>query len=377
MTGISVFKFGGSSFPTLDSYRAIARQLIRYSSEHGPVCVVVSAMSGTTGSLAELLSGVAPEALTSDVDAVLSTGEILAAALMNAALVAEGGTAESLNGYQIGWLASVDFTNADLLSFPAAALQRVFQNSSFAVVAGGQALTRCGRIAMLGRNSSDFTAVACASALGVKYCTLVSDVEGVHTADPYRINGTRIIPTLSYTDAEEYSRLGAKVLHHKCVSAAQMGMIEIRCASVKQDWTSEYGTVIGASGFGIQACFADGLCLYSASSHGAAADAVNELLAAGGAAYLLDGEDPMFAITKAQVNLIGKDAAYSRLSQEIDLVARCVTGEKTELSIVDKQVGQAFAQSLHDDIVKNFEFPIPQTSADKQRGSHSRIFATV
>jgi aspartokinase len=377
MRGVSVFKLGGSSFPTLDSYREIARRLLQFSYEQGPVCVVVSAMSGTTGSLAELLSGVAPDALAPHVDAVLSTGEVLAAALMNAALVAEGGSSESLNAYQLGWLASGDFTNADLLATPASALQGVFENSSFAVVAGGQALTQCGRIAMLGRNSSDLTAVVCASVLGAKYCTIVSDVEGVHTADPYRINGTRIIPALSYSDAEEYSRLGAKVLHHKCVSAAQLGQIEIRCASVKQDWTSEYGTVIGSSGFGIQACFADSLSVYSAASHDAAANAVNEVRAKGGLAYLLDGPEPTFAIAKTQANQLSKLPAYSKLSQETLLVARCVTGEKTLLSIVERQVGQAFAQSWHDEMIGKFDFPVPQSSSEKQRGSHSRVFNTV
>ncbi len=251
----SVLKFGGSSFSDPTAYRRVARYIARRVQNGEEICVVVSAMSGTTGRLAELLEAIAPHARLDDRDAVLGTGEMLAAALTRAALVAAGVEAVSLNAFQCGWRAAGAFGGAKLAAAPPDSLKAAFAIAPVVVLAGGQAASADRRLMMLGRNSSDLTAVAAASSLECPSVTIFSDVEGVCTADPHRIRGTRILPELGFDVARHYAKAGAKVLYEGCIDAAERHDISIRCASLGDDGeTVAVGTTIGRTGHGVQVC---------------------------------------------------------------------------------------------------------------------------
>src|SRR5262249_24046615 len=156
---------------------------------------------------------------------------ILAAGLVRAALAAEQVEAISLNAFQLGWRATGSFASGRLESMSGAKLEAALDKAKVVVVSGGQATDGNDRRMMLGRNSSDLTAVAAAVALGCNSATIFSDIEGVCTADPYLFLNTRLIPELTYSAAKAYSRAGAKVLFAGCVELAEKHDVEIRCAS--------------------------------------------------------------------------------------------------------------------------------------------------
>lgn len=251
-----VVKFGGSSFTQDSSYQAIANYIRqKVTAGHG-VCVVVSAMSGTTGALSELLEAIGGAGRLQDRDAVLSTGEFLSSALLCASLAHVGITAKQFNAYNLGWISDDNFTAARLLHWPPEPILAAFGNNQVVVVAGGQAATRGGDITMLGRNSSDLTALVCAKILGVGQARIYSDVEGVYTADPYKVPEARLIPTLSYDSAERYAEAGAKVLHPACLAFARQYSIEIECAHYCQESKrTSLGSVISHAGNGVQLLF--------------------------------------------------------------------------------------------------------------------------
>lgn len=180
---IEVWKFGGSSFLTPEAYQRVSKVIAKRTHQGKKLCVVVSAMSGTTGRLAELLDAVAPQHTNEDRDAVLGTGEALAAALVRAALNKTGVTATSLNAFQLGWRATNRFANGELIHTPEDAIRVALTTHSVVVISGGQAL-HDQRLVMLGRNSSDLTAIAVAASLGLQKTTIFSDIEGVCSADP-------------------------------------------------------------------------------------------------------------------------------------------------------------------------------------------------
>ncbi|WP_369979799.1 hypothetical protein [Xanthomonas bundabergensis] len=249
MSGFLVFKFGGSSFNTDHSYRRIAAHLQQHARTGSKICVVVSAMSGTTGALAELLQSICPAARPQDVDAVLTTGELVSAALLCAALAKAGVSSRQVNAYQLGWLSTADFTRAELLAYPSSALLSAFEEADVVVVPGGQAMTARGEITMLGRNSSDLTALVCAKILQVSSVRIYSDVEGIYTADPFKVSGARLIPRLGYDLAGKYANAGAKVLHPGCLAFAKSHSIEIECAHYCQRSDRVYlGSLIAADG---------------------------------------------------------------------------------------------------------------------------------
>ncbi|MGB3314946.1 MAG: hypothetical protein WBB85_11080, partial [Albidovulum sp.] len=250
---VDVWKFGGSSFATTAAYRHVAQAIARQVHQGHRVCLVVSAMSGTTGRLSEMLHDIAPGASAEDRDAVLGTGEILAAALVRAALRDAGVPATSLNAFQLGWRAGGDFADGRLDDLPPDAIHAAFETAAAVVISGGQALSG-DRLMMLGRNSSDLSAIAAAKILGVDEVTIFSDVEGVCTADPYFIDSAAMISRLSYRHARLFAQAGAKILHERCIALAAENHIRIQCASLRADGTICRGTVVGQDGEGIQVC---------------------------------------------------------------------------------------------------------------------------
>ena len=65
----------------------------------------------------------------------------------------------------------------------------------------------------LGRGGSDFTASLYGAALGAKEIEIWTDVDGVMTADPRKVEKAFSIPAMTYEEAMEMSHFGAKVIH--------------------------------------------------------------------------------------------------------------------------------------------------------------------
>ena len=370
---ISVLKFGGSSFANPAAYGTVAGYLAKRVASGEKLCVIVSAMSGTTGRLSELLSLIAPNALPEDVDAVLGTGEILASALVRAALVAKDVRAASLNAYQLGWSASDKFTSGQLASFTDSHISAAFERASVVVIAGGQAMTKDGRLVMLGRNSSDLTAVAAAIALRCESATIFSDVEGVFTADPYRLVNARLIPRLGYQRARDYSQFGAKVLHSGCIELAQRHKIRIRCASLATDGNAYYGTEISDDGFGIQVCMPENfrICrLANGQSDFAAEIDVGKPLHLT-PAFNLEG---YFAaqLSDSYHHMIARGALIG--CDDLSPVVAFDGDGSMLVYAVPKQERVLQAQEIHDDLLIGCPFGDTVRRPSKQRGTHTNVY---
>ena len=93
----------------------------------------------------------------------------------------------------------------------------------------------------MGRGGSDTSAVAIAAALNAKECYIFSDVDGVYTADPNKIENAKKLSALSYNEMMEISSEGAKVLHNRCVEIGEKFKIPI---ITKSTFNNKAGTII-------------------------------------------------------------------------------------------------------------------------------------
>lgn len=244
----TVLKFGGSSFLKPDDYCRVAVQIARRLSQGAnKIVTVVSAMSGTTSNLKTVMLDVNDRAPQSALDAALATGEMLSACLMEAAVSRLDIPVTSLCGYSLGIHTNSDFGRASIAEVDPAPLLKALESNDVVIVTGGQAIDRFGRLTMLGRNSSDLTAVVIAAALSCSSCEIYSDVCGVFTADPYIIPSARLIPELTYRATAQMSRRGAKVLHHRAVEYAEQYGVSIICKSLEADGET-VGTRVGNVG---------------------------------------------------------------------------------------------------------------------------------
>ncbi|MEC3956376.1 hypothetical protein VMT65_25280 [Nocardia sp. CDC153] len=251
---ITVVKFGGSCFIDLDDYTAVAGYLAALVSADGPsnrrAVAVVSAMSGTTGRLLEAARTLDPGLRAPAQDHILATGEMVSASFLRAALDARGCAATDLWAGQNGLGSDGQATRARIISMDPRPLLDALRAHRVVVVAGGQATDATGRVTMLGRNSSDLTAVAIAAMLGVDRCEIFSDVPGVFTADPHLVPAAQLMPELSYRQCAAMSLAGAKVLHHDSVRMAEAHGVRIECRALTPGdvggaLVAATGTVVG------------------------------------------------------------------------------------------------------------------------------------
>jgi len=87
------------------------------------------------------------------------------------------------------------------------------------VVTGFIGATAKGVLTTLGRGGSDYSATILGAALDADEAIIWTDVDGLMTADPRLVPGASTIAEISYREAEEMARLGAKVLHPKTLIA--------------------------------------------------------------------------------------------------------------------------------------------------------------
>ena len=95
----------------------------------------------------------------------------------------------------------------------------------------------------LGRGGSDFTASLYGAALGAKEIEIWTDVDGVMTADPRKVEKAFSILRMTYEEAMEMSHFGAKVIHPPTMQPALDRNIPLR---IRNTFNREFpGTVVG------------------------------------------------------------------------------------------------------------------------------------
>lgn len=102
-----------------------------------------------------------------------------------------------------------------------------------------------GRLVVLGRNGSDYSASALAACIGAVECQIWTDVDGVYTCDPRLVPEARLVDEMSYAEAMELSYFGAKVLHPKTIAPIAQRQIPCRIKSTLDP--DAPGTRIGPS----------------------------------------------------------------------------------------------------------------------------------
>lgn len=147
-------------------------------------------------------------------DVVLSYGERISSTIVSALLQARGVQSSPVDARHI--VVSDDTHGDARVDVPATQAQiraAAERWPEIPVVTGFLARTRDGRDTTLGRNGSDYTATLIAQALGAREVQIWTDVPGVLTADPSIVGDARPIAQLSYMEAIELARFGARMFH--------------------------------------------------------------------------------------------------------------------------------------------------------------------
>ncbi|MEI6089349.1 MAG: aspartate kinase [bacterium] len=280
-----VVKFGGSNLKNPDDLKKIVRVVQTYNQ---PLVVVVSALYGVTERLHEILTRLGQHLdnmnelslylyeINKDIierniidpelkaetekginsrlselekyligihfigetpdfvkDVVLSYGERLSSYLTTAILNDNGIDSREILPEELGLITNGKYGDAsiDFESSISSVSEKLSGNKTF-VVPGFYGISLDGKVNILGRGGSDYSAAAIAKCIDAKSLDIWKDVDGFLSADPKIVNKPVVIKNLNYNEAAELSYFGAKILHPRTVEPLIASNIKIKLYNI-------------------------------------------------------------------------------------------------------------------------------------------------
>ena len=226
-----VLKFGGTSVADVPQIKKIALKVKGEVDQGNKVIVVVSAMSGVTNNLIDLVNQTSKNFSLSEHDVVLSTGEQITSALLSIALEELSLKARSWMGWQVPIVSDNTHGKAVIKDIKTSNIMGSIKKGYIAIVSGFQGISEDNRITTLGRGGSDTTAVALAAAFSADRCDIYTDVDGVYTTDPRIVKKAKKLDFITYEEMLELASQGAKVLQTRSVALAMKYNVNLRVLS--------------------------------------------------------------------------------------------------------------------------------------------------
>ena len=237
-----VQKYGGTSLADARKIQQAAARVASLAMQGCRMVVVVSAQGDTTDEMIHKSAQINKRGSVREMDAYLSAGEQMSAALFAMAVGALGCPAVSLTGMQAGIHTDEVYGNARILGVDTARILRELGAGKVVVVAGFQGVSESGDVTTLGRGGSDTTAVALAAYLKADRCQIFTDVDGVYDRDPRKYPDAVRFGRISYEKMLRLIENGAQVLHDRSVELAREFGIKVEVLSA---FTGNPGTIVG------------------------------------------------------------------------------------------------------------------------------------
>ena len=236
-----VMKFGGSSVADNKNLRLVANKIIDLYDKNNNIVVILSAQGKTTDKLIKEAHELSKNTKDREMDMLLSSGEQMSIAKLSILLNEMGYNSISLTGWQAGILTNNTNQNATIKNIDTTRINKELSQRKIVIIAGFQGYNENLDITTLGRGGSDTSAIAISAALNAKECYVFSDVDGVYTADPNKIEQAKKLTAISYNEMMEISSEGAKVLHNRCAEIGDKFKIPI---ITKSTFNNKAGTII-------------------------------------------------------------------------------------------------------------------------------------
>ena len=151
-------------------------------------------------------------------DYLISFGERLSIDLVSFSLQELQNKSVPLSGKEAGIVTDSNFGDSrPLMDTTRIRLSKTINahlsKNTIPVIAGFAGADQNENTTTFGRGGSDYTATIIASCIDANEIWLMSDVEGMMTADPKLIKNAKLLKEVSYAEAIEMARFGAKQIH--------------------------------------------------------------------------------------------------------------------------------------------------------------------
>ncbi|MDO5815782.1 MAG: aspartate kinase [Methanobrevibacter sp.] len=215
-----VVKFGGTSVGNGSRIKKAAQSVVNEYMKGSQVVVVVSAVNKTTDDLIGLSDEAIGASLTDKQKAeIMAMGELTSARVFSATIESLGVKSEFIDPYNDLWPiktdsnyleAKIDFNTTKKNS---EGLMHLVNQGVIPVICGFLGQGPSGEITTLGRGGSDVTAFLIGHCLDANEVIIVTDVEGVMSTDPNKIEEAVLLDEISVEEMRDLATHGAQVLH--------------------------------------------------------------------------------------------------------------------------------------------------------------------
>ena len=238
---IVVLKFGGTSVGTIDKIKKVAEIIREYKKGNYKVIVVSSAMSGVTNELVKKSKLISNNFSDSEYDVLVSSGEQISCSLIAGRLVHQGLKSRSWLAWQIPIFTKGSHKNSRIFEINKNKIIKYLKEGGIPIITGFQGINNEDKITTIGRGGSDASAIMLAKFFKAERCVIYTDVEGVYTTDPNKLDKAKKIKVISYEEMLEMASLGAKVMQPVSIQDARLNRIDIE---VKSSFIKKPGTLI-------------------------------------------------------------------------------------------------------------------------------------
>lgn len=226
-----VVKVDSSSLATPERMDKIADRIIEHKNKGKHPVVVVPSIELLEGKFLPYPSIFNERIASRESHVLKAINTQVASSLLAIVIERKGHKAISLSGWQAGIEVSksngnvlIELIHHDLI------LERI-QNGDIAIVAGSQGYDENKDLLTLGEGGPETTAVAIGAAIGAEYVEILTEQDGIYTADRSIVNEARKLKEVTYDEMLELAHLGSTYLHPRAVELAKIYEMRIAVRS--------------------------------------------------------------------------------------------------------------------------------------------------
>jgi aspartate kinase len=252
---IIVAKFGGTSIGNGDRIRKAAESVVKEYMKGKKVVVVVSAINKTTDEILKTIDDAIGESITEKQLAdIVSMGEITSVRMFSSTIESLGVKSEYIDPYMDNWpiITDSNYLNAsvnfELTESKTKEILKILDQGIIPVLCGFLGKDEHGTLTTLGRGGSDITAFLLGHCLKAEEVIIVTDVGGVMSTDPNRLQSAKKLDKISVEEMRDLATHGAKVLHPHALKYKDP-LIDAKIIGFEHGDLSAIGTeIIGPNG---------------------------------------------------------------------------------------------------------------------------------
>jgi len=230
----------------INRHKQLAKQIIKKSTIRKKLLEKLEVDFRELSALIEGMS-LLGEVTNRSMDYLISFGERLSIKLISFAINDIGKKSISLTGKEVGIVTDSNFGESKPLMDTtklrvSKTIDSLFSTKTIPVVGGFAGADQHGHITTFGRGGSDYTATIIGSCIKADEIWLMSDVDGLMTADPKIVKTAKLLTEVSYIEAIEMALFGAKQIHPRTFEPLLAKKIPMRIRNSFN--TSNQGTLV-------------------------------------------------------------------------------------------------------------------------------------